>query len=112
LFASSGENLAKANGCMECHNLMGKKLAPAFMGTARKNIKIYGNDAKAKIVESIKTGSKGKYRNFTDIEMPPYSHLKEDELNTLADWILSEYAKNKHLQSNKKVNGQGKKKNK
>ena len=64
------------------------------------------NGAKAKIIESIKTGSKGKYRNFTDIEMPPYSHLKADELNTLADWILTEYDKKGNSQ------GKGKKRSK
>ncbi len=106
LYASSGEELAKANGCMECHNIMGKKLAPAFMGTARKNIKWFGIDAKIHIVESIKKGSKGKYRNFTNIQMPEYGHISNDDLDVIASWILSEYEKNRKLNLNQRRNSQ------
>ena len=108
LFANNGEQLIKNNGCMECHNIMGKKLAPAFMGTARKNISWFGDGAKLKIVESIKNGSKGKYRKFSDTKMPAFSHLTDEELNSIADWILKEYDKNKKLHHNKSKQGRGK----
>ncbi len=92
---ANGEQLAQSNGCMDCHNIMGKKLAPAFMGIARKNTNWFGNEAKAKIIESIKNGSKGKYRKFTNTEMPAYGYLTNDELDIISNWILEEYSKNR-----------------
>ncbi|MEA3331336.1 MAG: c-type cytochrome [Campylobacterota bacterium] len=97
LSAQSGETLVKENGCMECHNIMGKKLAPAFKGTARKNLKWYGNDAKLKIIDSIKNGSKGKYRNFADTEMPAYGHLADKDLDEISTWILDLYRNNRNM---------------
>ncbi len=94
---ASGEQLAQSNGCLDCHNIMGKKLAPAFMGVARKNIQWFGADAKSKIVASIKNGSKGKYRQFSDTEMPAYGHLSSEDVTAIASWILVEYDKNKQL---------------
>ena len=94
---ANGEQLVQSNGCMDCHNIIGKKLAPAFAGIGRKNIQWYGTDAKSKIMESIKNGSKGKYRQFSDSEMPAYGHLSSVELESIANWILEEYEKNKQL---------------
>ena len=109
LFANSGEELTKQNGCMECHNIMGKKVAPAFMGTAKKNLKWHGNEAKANIIKGIKNGSKGKYRQFADTEMPAYSNISDSDLDTIASWILSEFQKRRATMPNqgKKMGGQG-----
>ncbi len=100
LFAQNAEILVKENGCMECHNIMGKKVAPAFKGTARKNLKRYGNDAKLQIIKSIKNGSKGKYRNFSDTSMPAYSNLSDKELDEISTWILELYTKNRTTNTN------------
>ena len=97
LFASSGEELMKVNGCMECHNVMGQKEAPAFMGTARKNIRWFGVNAKEQMIKSIKDGSKGKYRNFSNTEMPAFNYLSSDDLDKMATWILVQYDKNRRL---------------
>ena len=102
LFADSGNNLVKNNGCMSCHNIMGKKLAPAFMGIARKNIKWYGNDAKTHIVKSIKNGSQGKYRHFINSSMPSFNYLSDSDCSTLANWILQKYEENKGMMKNHK----------
>ena len=108
LFANSAEEITKNNGCMACHNIIGKKAAPALKGTARKNLKWYGGDAKAKIINSIKNGSKGKYRNFADTQMPAFKSLSDKELSVVADWILSLYLNRTnergHPQGDKKVN--------
>ena len=93
LLSNSGEQLTIQNGCMECHNIMGKKAAPAFMGTAKKNTKWYGDEAKANIIKSIKNGSKGKYRQFSDTEMPAYPNISQTDLETIASWILLEFQK-------------------
>ena len=110
LLANSGEELTKQNGCMECHNIMGKKAAPAFMGTAKKNLKWYGDEAKANIIKGIKNGSKGKYRQFANTEMPAYSNMPDSDLETIASWILSEFQKMKSQKMNQgqKMDGQGK----
>jgi len=110
LLANSAQELTKENGCMECHNIMGKKAAPAFMGTAKKNLKWYGDGAKANIIRGIKNGSKGKYRQFADTEMPAYSNISETDLDTIASWILLEFQKMKSQKMNQgqKMGGQGK----
>ncbi|RLA73633.1 MAG: hypothetical protein DRG11_07455 [Epsilonproteobacteria bacterium] len=111
LFANSGEQLTKDNGCMECHNIMGEKLAPAFMGTAKKNIRWFGNKAKQNLIKGIKDGSKGKYGNFQHTAMPAYGHLNTDELDRIATWILAQYDKNRKLYPNGRNNQQNKSQN-
>ncbi len=88
-FATDAQTLLNDNGCMACHNIRGQKEAPAFMGVAGRNIRFEGTNAKANIINSIKNGSKGKYINFQNTQMPPYPNLSESDLNTIADYILS-----------------------
>ena len=93
----NGKILIEKYGCTACHNIMGRKNAPAFMGIARKNLMWNSFDeAKTTLVNSIKNGSQGKYRRFANIVMPPYKDvISETEINTIASWILSEYENNK-----------------
>ncbi len=100
IFATDAQTLLNQNGCMACHNIMGKKTAPAFMGVARRNMRFEGTNAKANIINSIKNGSKGKYRNFTNVQMPPYSNLSDSDLDTMATYILS-------LNNQRGMRGQG-----
>ena len=90
LQAADGATLAKEKGCMACHQIMGKKSAPAFRGIANRNLRFNGSNAKASIMESIRKGSTGKYPKFDGAQMPPYPNLTDAELNTLADWILAQ----------------------
>jgi len=90
LYAQSGQALAQQNGCMACHQIQGRKSAPAFRGIANRNLRFNGSNAKAAIIQSIKNGSKGKYPQFADAQMPPFPQLSSADLNTLADWILSQ----------------------
>ena len=89
LFASNGEDLVKQNGCMDCHNVVGKKAAPAFRGIARRNTKWHGSAAQENIENSVKNGSSGKYLQFKGSEMPAYGHLSDAELKAMSEWILS-----------------------
>jgi cytochrome c len=93
----NGKILIEKYGCTACHNIMGRKNAPAFMGIARKNLMWNSFDeAKTTLVNSIKNGSQGKYRRFANTAMPPYKDvISETEINTIASWILSEYENNK-----------------
>jgi len=90
LLAGSVEDILNQNGCMECHNVMGKKSAPAFRGIARKSSRFYSSNAKTTIINSIKNGSVGKYRQFAGTQMPPYKNLTEQELDAIAEWILAQ----------------------
>ena len=89
IFASSGEELVNKYGCLACHAVAGKKSAPGFAGIANKNIRFEGDNAKSVIINSIKNGSKGKYRRFANATMPPYKNISEKELSQIADYILS-----------------------
>ncbi|MEA1955544.1 MAG: c-type cytochrome [Campylobacterota bacterium] len=93
LFAQSAEEIVDTNGCLACHAVAGKKTAPAFAGIAKKNKRFDATNAKNNIIDGIKNGSKGKFRRFADAEMPAYPHLSADELNLVADYILSQSSK-------------------
>jgi len=99
----NGKILIEKYGCTACHNIMGRKNAPAFMGIARKNLMWNSFDeAKTTLVNSIKNGSQGKYRRFANTAMPPYKNvISETEINIIASWILSEYENNKDEIRNK-----------
>jgi cytochrome c len=93
LFASTAEELINSNGCLSCHAVASKKLAPAFAGIAMRNKRREGSLAKETIMNSIKNGSSGKYRMFSNSAMPAYSNLSEAELNIIADYILEQASK-------------------
>ncbi|WP_456393743.1 c-type cytochrome [Nitratifractor sp.] len=90
LWGADGAALAQKYGCMACHNIVGKKTAPAFRGVANRNMRFNGANAKSKIMQSIKNGSKGLYPNFPNGVMPPNPNIPQSDLETLADWILSQ----------------------
>ena len=90
LHAQSGQILAEQNGCMACHQIQGKKSAPAFRGVANRNLRFNGTDTKNAIMKSIREGSKGKYPQFANAQMPPYPNISDADLETLGDWILSQ----------------------
>ena len=85
LFGENIPNPIKENGCLECHNVRGKKTAPGFKGIAKKHTL---NSIK-EMKNSIKNGSSGKYRKFKEFTMPPYNHITEKELDRIAKWILT-----------------------
>ena len=93
VYAETGEEIAQRNGCFKCHKIASKNAAPAFLGTARRNLRLDSEHAKEMMVKAIKNGSHGKYKNFTDNKMPSFAKLSDEEINTLADWILGSYKK-------------------
>ena len=93
LFAQSAEEIIDANGCLACHAVASKKAAPAFAGIGKRNKRFEGANAKATIINSIKNGSSGKYPMFSNSAMPPFTNLSQEELSTLADYILAQSSK-------------------
>jgi cytochrome c len=87
VFASdtAAELIAK-NNCMSCHNVMGMKDAPPFAGIAWRTSR---NGDKQTLMQSIKNGSHGKYPMFSNTQMPAFKNLSENDLDTLAIWIMS-----------------------
>jgi len=83
------EKILNDNNCRSCHNIVGPHKAPPFAGISRRNLRWYGNNAKNVIIKSIKNGSYGKYPPFSDTQMPSFSNLDDNQLEILANWILS-----------------------
>ncbi len=93
--ALSNEALAKAKGCLACHQLDKKAVGPTYQDVARR----YAgqSDAAAKIASSIVKGTpvpKGagwqKEGKAALPFMSPNSTVRPDEAQTLALWILSQ----------------------
>ena len=95
LFGSTAQELLDQNGCFACHAVASQKTAPAFAGIGMRNKRFEGSNAKANIINSIANGSHGKYPHFSNTAMPAFPNFTQDELNTLADYILSQASKAK-----------------
>lgn len=80
----AGEALTKSSGCIACHTVDKKVVGPAFKDVAAK----YKNDkgAEAALIKKVKAGGKGAWG---EIPMPPNAHVKDDDIKTMVQWILS-----------------------
>jgi len=78
-------DLAKKSGCLACHSVDAKIVGPAW-----KDVAATVSD-RARIVDSIKKGSKGNWNAVTGgVPMPPYSPRVSDEnIEKLTDFIMS-----------------------
>jgi len=75
--AQASPELAKANGCTNCHDVSAKKVGPSFKSIAEK---YKGKaDAEAKLVAELGEGKKH----------PPVK-ANEADRKTLVKWILSQ----------------------
>ena len=82
--ASANEKLAQANGCMTCHGIDKKVIGPSYKEVAAK----YRNDkgAEAALVKKVKAGGKGVWG---ETPMPPNAHVKDDDIKSMVQWILT-----------------------
>ena len=75
-----GEQIAIHGGCFTCHDKQKAKVAPSFKMIATKS--------KDEIIQVIKVGSKGTWKGFERMMMPPYQqNLSQADIESLADWI-------------------------
>lgn len=82
--AQANEKLFQASGCNACHTVDKKLLGPGLKDIAAK---YRGNKgAEADLVKKVKNGSKGVWG---DIQMTPNAHVKDEDIKTLVQWILS-----------------------
>ncbi|MBM3342205.1 MAG: c-type cytochrome [Betaproteobacteria bacterium] len=83
--AHADEKLAKANGCMTCHQMDKKVLGPSYKEIAAK---YQGSKtAEADLVKKVKAGSKGVWG---DMIMPPNAHVKDADIQAIVKWILTQ----------------------
>ena len=82
--AKAAEALAKTSGCLACHTTDKKLVGPSYKEIADR----YRKDKKAaaNLAQKVKAGGKGVWG---DIPMPPNAHVKDADIKTMVDWILS-----------------------
>jgi cytochrome c len=80
----AAEALAQASGCLACHTVDKKLVGPSYKEIADR----YRKDkaAQANLAQKVKAGGKGVWG---DIPMPPNAHVKDADIKTLVQWILS-----------------------
>lgn len=82
--AGKAEALAKSSGCFACHTVDKKLVGPGYKEIADKYRK--DKNAEADLVKKVKEGGKGVWG---DIPMMPNAHVKDEDIKTLVQWILS-----------------------
>jgi cytochrome c len=82
--ATKAQALMKGSDCMACHAVETKLVGPSYKDVAKK---YKGNgDAVAMLVKKVKAGGSG---NWGAIPMTPHPNLKDEDVKTMVEWILS-----------------------
>ena len=77
-------DLATKSGCMACHGVNNKIVGPGYNEVmARYKGQV---DAESRLVAKVKNGGQGVWGA---VPMPPNGHLKDEDLKTIVQWILS-----------------------
>ena len=76
--------LAKKSGCLACHSIETKMVGPAWKEVSKK----YAGDATAaeQLIVKVKKGTNGTWGT---VPMPPNATVKNDDIKTLVDFVLS-----------------------
>jgi len=79
----AGEDLARQNNCLGCHQVQEKRVGPAFAAIAQRYT---GQEGAADyLAHSIRNGGRGRWGA---IPMPVQPQVDEAEARDLAAWIL------------------------
>ncbi|ABE50463.1 c-type cytochrome [Methylobacillus flagellatus] len=80
----AAEALARKNGCFACHGVDKKIVGPGYKEIAGK----YKGDktAEAALIAKVKAGGSGVWG---PMPMPPNAHVKDEDIKTIVQWILS-----------------------
>jgi len=78
------ERVLEQQRCTNCHDIKKDKVAPSFLSIAKR----YTMEDRATVINSIKNGSKGKWKKFPLI-MPPFKQMSDKDIEGMSDWILS-----------------------
>lgn len=82
--AYANEKLSQSSGCMTCHGVDKKIIGPGFKEIAAKYRGAKG--AEADLIKKVKAGGKGVWG---EIPMPPNAHVKDEDIKTLVQWVMS-----------------------
>ena len=89
-----GEQLARKNGCFNCHAFEKVGVGPSFKMISKRDTK--------EIIDTIQNGSHGNWEGF-HVMMPAFkSRLTQDDLNVLQSWIKNPTAKKQTIQPKQK----------
>jgi cytochrome c len=79
--AKAAEALAQKSGCLACHGVEKKVVGPSYKDVAAKY-----KGAEAKLVAKVKAGGSGVWG---PVPMPPHPQVKEEDIKTIVQWVLS-----------------------
>jgi len=79
-----GERIAFKNRCFSCHNIDKKIVGPSFKTIAKRK----GNTIST-LMNSIKNGSKNKYKISKGATMPAFKNINNSDMEIITKWILS-----------------------
>jgi cytochrome c len=82
----SGNALANAKGCFECHALGRTEVGPSFRAIARRYR--FDPEARERLPYVIRGGSAGHWGDR--FAMWPQARLSDQEVKQLVDWVLSQ----------------------
>jgi cytochrome c len=76
--------LATSSGCTACHQIDTKLVGPAYKEVAAK----YKDqeDAVASLSAKVKAGGTGIWG---EVPMPPNAHVKDEDIKTIVEWIMT-----------------------
>lgn len=76
--------LATKSGCMACHGVNSKIVGPGYNEVVAR----YKDqaDAESRLIAKVKAGGQGVWGS---VPMPPNGHLKDEDIKTLVQWIMS-----------------------
>ncbi|GAO01184.1 c-type cytochrome [Anaeromyxobacter sp. PSR-1] len=80
---AAGLTLARASGCLACHDVEAKRLGPSFRDLKAR----YAGDAAAaaKLAARVRGGSQGAWG---PVPMPPQRQVAEGDVDTIVKWVL------------------------
>ncbi|WP_456464400.1 c-type cytochrome [Persephonella sp.] len=91
-YGEDAKELFKKYGCDGCHSDYGIIAGPAFYMVKKKYLKEFKGDKEALkkyLYNTIRKGSKGKWFDFLDMQMPSHPQIKEDEMKVIVEYIAN-----------------------
>ncbi|HYG70561.1 MAG TPA: c-type cytochrome, partial [Anaeromyxobacteraceae bacterium] len=78
-----GRALARASGCLACHDVEAKRLGPSFREMRVRYAKDAG--APARLAERVRSGSQGQWGA---VPMPPQRQVAAEDADAIVKWVL------------------------
>ena len=79
-----GERLALKNNCLSCHKVDKKIVGPSLQAIAKRY-----KSTPQEILKSIENGSKNRWSESKNAQMPAFKTISKEDRGSIAEWILS-----------------------